>query len=76
MYKNLLYYRVTYTVSIYTIAVKNIQKTGLKILINNMENNKGSTLWRGAVNTLCKQNTAGVTMDHLEWLISMNTVCI
>lgn len=40
MYKNLLYYRVTYTVSIYTIAVKNIQKTGLKILINNMENNK------------------------------------
>lgn len=54
MYKNLLYYRVTYTVSIYTIAVKNIQKTGLKILINNMENNKGSTLWRGAVNTLCK----------------------
>lgn len=41
MYKNLLYYRVTYTVSIYTIAVKNIQKkTGLKILINNMENNR------------------------------------
>lgn len=30
MYKNLLYYRVTYTVSIYTIAVKNIQKNWIK----------------------------------------------
>lgn len=40
MYKNLLYYRVTYTVSIYTIAVKTYKKTGLKILINNMENNR------------------------------------
>lgn len=30
MYKNLLYYRVTYTVSIYTIAVKTYKKNWIK----------------------------------------------
>lgn len=40
MYKNLLYYCVIYIVLIYIIVVKIYKKIGLKIFINNMENNR------------------------------------